>query len=89
MAVTLDHVIKAGQLRQPAGSSSRDCNLANLRIVANHGRTARRAANIKFETVAAMLQSKIEGGAGILRDSNGRTCAAMAEEEGITDHGAL
>ena len=66
-----------------------DRELSDLGVVADHGRPAGGETNVKLKTVAALLEREIERGKSILRDSGGRTCAAMAEQQGRVGHAAL
>jgi len=57
--------------------------------VANHGRPAGCATNVKLKAVAAMLEREIERGKSILGDCGGRTRTAMAEQQRRAGHARI
>jgi hypothetical protein len=89
MAITLDYIVEARQLRQLLGPSAGNRGLTDFGIVANYSCPASRKTNIKLEAVATMLDCKIERGESILRNPGRRTCPAMAEKEGGRGHCAF
>jgi hypothetical protein len=54
--------------------------------VTDHGSAGNVEANVELETVAAMLERKVEGRKRVFRDAGGHTSATMAEEEGKIGH---